>query len=247
MRRLRGYKTDQIFFFDIETVSQYHAFDEVSDTAKLLWEGKYGKLRPDDITEADYYFEKSGLYAEFGKIVCISVGFLDAEGKELAVKSFSGNDEKQILTEFAELLEKYKSSKPILCGHNIKEFDIPYSCRRMLINGIALPELLDVGGLKPWEILHIDTMELWKFGDYKNFTSLKLIAEVLGVSSPKDDIDGSEVNGVYWNESDVPRISSYCQKDVICVAQLFLRLSGKPHVDEVNIRINTEKLKNQTK
>jgi uncharacterized protein YprB with RNaseH-like and TPR domain len=124
-----------------------------------------------------------------------------------------------------------------LCAHNGKEFDYPYLIRRILINGLEVPSILNLSGKKPWEVNHIDTMELWKFGDYKHYTSLELLATVFGISSPKDDINGSDVGRVYWQENDLQRIVKYCQKDVVTIVNLLLRFKGKPMMGEESIQI----------
>ena len=184
---------------------------------------KAEQLKRNDLDQtADTLYNRAGIYAEFGKIICISCGFTN--GNEFRIKSFYGDDEKILLAEFAQLLEThFNSNYHLLCAHNGKEFDFPYIARRMLVNMIELPEIIDMAGKKPWEIRHLDTMELWKFGDYKHFTSLKLLTKVLGVPSPKGDIDGSEVARVFYIENDIDRIITYCEKDVIAVAQVFLR------------------------
>ena len=172
--------------------------------------------------------------AEFGKIICISCGF--ENGKEFRIKSFYGDDESILLEEFAHMLNKhYDTERYLLCGHNGKEFDFPYISRRMLINGIKLPNILNMAGKKPWEIRHLDTMELWKFGDFKHFTSLELLASVFKIPTPKDDIDGSMVGYVYWKENDLQRIVTYCQKDVLTVAQLLRRYLGLPLINDADV------------
>lgn len=226
----------KIMFLDIETVPQKGRFDELADDLAHLWEEKFNviqKRMPEKYTTettADEAFESSaGIYAEFGKIVCISVGFIHFKGLEMhfRTKSFAGDDEAKLLLDFGTMLSKFCTTKDhTLCGHNIKEFDIPYICRRMLINGIDLPSLLQIAGKKPWEISFIDTLELWKFGDYKNYTSLKLLTAVFGVPTPKDDIDGSQVAKVYYQEKNLNRISLYCQKDVLATAQVYLKMQG---------------------
>jgi DNA polymerase elongation subunit (family B) len=184
------------------------------------------------------YNEKGGILAEFGKIICISVGMVrDAStGKTIRLKSFAHDDEETLLKQFKQLLEDhYNTPYHVICGHNSKEFDIPYICRRMLINGIPLPGILDIAGKKPWEVNHLDTLELWKFGDYKAFTSLALLCHVFHIPTPKDDISGADVARVYYEENDLKRIRVYCEKDVVALIQLFLRLQGEPLVDEFNI------------
>lgn len=228
---------ENILFLDIETVPQQSSFEELSEAEQQLWMHKASVLK---ITgEPSAIYDRAGIYAEFGKIVCISTGyFLPGKTREFRVKSFCNEDEKDILKEFARLLEKHFSrSKNLLCGHNGKEFDFPYLSRRMIINNIKLPALLSLSGKKPWEVQHIDTMDIWRFGDYKNYTPLNLLAHVLGISTPKDDIDGSMVCSVYWKEKNLSRIVSYCQKDVITLAQIILKMKGQPLLDAVQIKI----------
>jgi len=221
---------NKILFLDIETVPEYENFDELSEVMQELFEKKTRFQRNDEIDVAEFYSERAGVLSEFSKVVCISAGIIatDKEGKHtFRVKSFYGDDEKKILEDFKELLDgKFNSYDTYLCAHNGKEFDYPFMARRMIINRIALPEALDIAGKKPWEVRHLDTMELWKFGDYKHYTSIKLLTAVLDIPSPKDDIDGSEVAGVYYKEKDLERIAIYCEKDTFTVAQIYLRLKG---------------------
>jgi len=231
-----------ILFLDIETVPQHPSFDLVPNDWKDLWTKKAEALlrnRADETVESIY--ERAGIYAEFGKIICISCGVVQGSGeqKRLIIKSFYGEDEKIVLHEFCEMLRKWATDQQkLLCAHNGKEFDFPYLCRRLIINHMSIPTILNVSGKKPWEVNHLDTMELWKFGDFKNYTSLNLLAHVLGIPTPKDDIDGSMVGDVYWKEKNLKRIAEYCQKDVITVAQVYLRIMG-----EVLIRLDNVEIK----
>lgn len=228
---------DNILFLDIETVPQTASIDELSPEMKHLWEDKFAIIKarmPEKYSEeatADYGYQNgAGIYAEFAKIVCISVGVIYFKGSEkhIRTKSFAGHDEVKLLHAFALMASKFLvSNQHYVCGHNIKEFDIPFICRRMLVNGLTIPSALDVSGKKPWETSFIDTLELWKFGDFKNYTSLKLLTAIFGIPTPKDDIDGSQVASVYYNEKDVNRISLYCEKDVVATAQVYLRLCGE--------------------
>ena len=216
---------NNILFLDIETVPEQEQYGQLDPDMRQLWEQKTQYQRKDDVSGEDFY-ERAGIWAEFGKIITISVGYFvnKADIRNFRVTSFWG-DEKKILNDFSNLLNThFNGAQHLLCGHNAKEFDIPFIARRMIINGVALPNKLDLFGKKPWEVPHLDTLELWKFGDYKHFTSLKLLTKVLGVPSPKDDIDGSEVARVFYEEKDIDRIITYCEKDVIAVAQIFLRL-----------------------
>ncbi len=231
---------DKILFLDIETVPEvYHYADLDLETTKLF-DSKNARYLTEEKTKADVYNEKAGIYAEFGKIVCISVGFVhqSATGKSIRMTSFAHEDEETLLRQFVRLLENnYNTPKHVLCGHNSKEFDIPFICRRLLIHGIALPNVLNLAGKKPWEIQHLDTMELWKFGDYKAYTSLALLCHIFKIPTPKDDISGADVARVYYEEADLDRIRIYCEKDVIALIQLFLRMNGEPLVDEGEIYI----------
>lgn len=226
---LKNIHAHKILFLDIETVPEAEFWDDVSTQMQDLWAKKTDYRRKENNDEpGEYYENNAGIWAEFGKIICISVGFI-ARADRLRVKSFYGHNEKQILQEFADLLNNsFFTSQAVLCGHNIKEFDIPFIARRMLIHQIELPNLFNLFGKKPWEIPHLDTMELWKFGDYKHFTSLNLLAEILGITTPKDDIDGSMVAEVYYKEKNLERIRAYCEKDVLTVAQIFRKMRYEP-------------------
>jgi len=216
---------NHILFLDIETVPEEAHFHSLDDEMKTLWEQKTQYQRKDDFGPEEFY-DRAGIWAEFGKIVCVSVGYFVVKGdiRNFRVTSFFG-DEKKILRDFNNLLNNhFNQAQHILCGHNAKEFDIPFLARRMIINQIPIPNKLNLFGKKPWEIPHLDTLELWKFGDYKHFTSLKLMCKVLGIPSSKGDIDGSQVGHVYYIEKDIDRIVTYCEKDTIAVAQIFLRL-----------------------
>jgi 3'-5' exonuclease len=228
---------ENILFLDIETVPMVGNYNELPGNFKKLWDKKAEMLSMNDRrTEKEpkspeEIFMRAGIYAEFGKIICISTGVV--HNKVTWIKSFYGNDEKQLLQEFIEMLSKASGKNfKFLCAHNGKEFDYPFMIRRMLINGLQVPELLDLIGKKPWEVNHFDTMELWKFGDYKNFTSLELLSTLFGIPSPKDDIQGSDVARVYWEEKNLERIVTYCQKDVLTIINLFLKFQGKEMVDE---------------
>ena len=234
---LKEVKLEDILFLDIETVPRYPAYSDMPDNLKQFWDKKASFLAKDK-EEAESIFNKSGIYAEFGKIICISAGFVVQKdgAKFFRVKSFYGDDEKNILSGFSVMLNRFGAKpKANLCAHNGKEFDFPYISRRMLINGVEIPELLDVAGKKPWEVKFLDTMELWKFGDYKNYTSLNLLANIFGIPSPKDDIDGSQVADVYYNQKDIERIVKYCEKDALTVAQIFLRYKNEPIIDPEKI------------
>ena len=249
MQHLHRTPLDQLFVIDIETVPCVGCHDNLDEMLRHLWEHKSESLRrqqgytgraqpaeplPDHLTAASL-FNQAGIYAEFGKVVCISVGYFVLDKEEelwrFRVKSFADHDEKQMLRDFADLLTH--KPKFTLCAHNGKEFDFPYLGRRLLINGLQLPPQLDIAGKKPWEIPHHDTMELWKFGDRKSYTSLNLLAAIFGVPTPKDDITGADVARVYWEENDLARIARYCQKDIITTARILQKFRGEePFRDE---------------
>ena len=220
--------TQKILFLDIETVPEKATFDELSETEKELFAAKTQYQRSEDQSLASFY-ERAGIWAEFGKIVCISVGFFNlmSNQREFRIKSFYGQEE-ELLMAFKTLLENHFSQAAhLLCAHNGKEFDFPYIARRMIIKGINLPVKLNLFNKKPWEVPHLDTLHLWRFGDYKHYTSLSLMAHVLGIPTPKDDIDGSQVARVYFEEKNIDRIVTYCEKDVITIAQIVLRLRNE--------------------
>jgi DNA polymerase elongation subunit (family B) len=228
-------------FLDIETAPCAQDFEEMDEEMQDLWHLKCRSLlkRPTDELEAeeiaDLFKQRAGIYAEFGKIICVSVGFLtrqqDSSEPVIRLKSFTNHVEASLLQDFSELLSKHFNNpdKFAICGHNIKEFDVPYLCRRLLVNQLPLPKLLDIAGKKPWETKHLlDTLEMWKFGDIKNYTSLRLLCALFGIPSPKDDITGADVGQVYWEERDLDRIARYCEKDVLATAQLYLKLKRLP-------------------
>lgn len=227
---------ENILFLDIETVPQCSNYNELDEITKELWEHKTQYQRKDQFTPEEFY-ERAGIWAEFGKIICISVGYFNqtSDGRTFRITSFHG-EEVTILTEFNQLLEShFNRSYHILCAHNGKEFDFPYIARRMIINELEMPPKLNLFGKKPWEVPHLDTMDLWKFGDYKHFTSLKLMTHVLNIPSPKDDIDGSQVAKVYYQEKDIDRIIQYCEKDTIAVAQIILKFRREKLLEEDEI------------
>lgn len=242
MSNQQAYKPEHLLVLDIETVPQYPSFEELPEPWKILWEDKISKTMPEKFSAAEMYEQRAGIQAEFGKIICISTGYFytDKAGRQcFRIKSYAHSSEKQLLAEFAEKLEHFQKTVPdfYFTGHNIKEFDIPYISRRMMVNHLPLPSFLQFSGKKPWETNLIDTMQLWKFGDYKNYTSLKLLSACLGIATPKDDIDGSKVKEVYYKEKNMRRIVEYCQKDVIAVAQIFLRFQQLPLLPSENIFI----------
>ena len=237
---------DQVLFIDIETVSDKEQLSENPALLQKLWKLKSGRFQAARETEmttelaASLYEERAAIYAEFGKVVVISAAmmYLRDEKWSLRTKSFIQDSEPELLSAFSQLLNESADKYPgnfYLCGHNIKEFDIPYLCRRMIMHGLPLPGLLDLSGRKPWETPLLDTMEMWKFGDYKSYTSLELLAHVLNIPGPKDDISGADVGRVYWKEKDVRRIALYCEKDVATVAQVMMRFQGKELIPDDRI------------
>lgn len=230
-----------ILFLDIETVSCNENYKALDERLKLLWNKKAQVLKMEEIGDPEeFFFNRAGIYAEFGKIITIAVGFLYKTGEDyhLKVKAFASENEKELLLEFKDLLNnKYKNKELYLCAHNGKEFDFPYICRRLICNNIPLPEVLDISGKKPWEVKHLDTLEMWKFGDRKNYTSLELLAALFDIDSSKDGIDGSKVNQVYYLDKDLNKIAEYCKADVVVTANLYLRMKCLPKVNNENIHI----------
>lgn len=233
---------ENLMLIDIETVSQFSVYNDMPERWQQLWADKVKNYLPENDTPESYYPKRAAILAEFGKVICISIGYFKntAEGYQLRIKSFAGDDEKLILLNFIDAVSQWKSIKKDMsfCGHNIKEFDMPYICRRMLVNGLKIPYYLDFQSMKPWETNITDTMHLWKFGDVKNFISLNLLAACLNVESPKDDIDGSMVGDVYWKENGLQRIIFYCQKDVVTVAQIMLKMYGLESLKEESVIIS---------
>jgi predicted PolB exonuclease-like 3'-5' exonuclease len=230
----------KILFLDIETVPQTEFLNELSPNLQHLWLEKMATLKtrmPEKFSETlsddEIFMKNAGVYSEFSKIICISVGCFYIKNNEqfFRVKSFAGTDEKKLLSDFSAMVKKFMiTSNNLVCGHNIKEFDIPFICRRLLINDLKIPESINAAGKKPWETSFVDTLELWRFGDYKNYTALKLLTAVFDIPTPKDDIDGSQVAEVFYKEQNISRISTYCQKDVIATARLYQRFCSLPMI-----------------
>lgn len=221
-------KIDHILFIDIETVPIHYQYNELAESTRELWDKKM--LYAKDGSPEELY-AKAGIFAEFAKVVCIGLGYMS--GGKFRVKAIAGDDEKEILTEFSQLLNQhFYKDEHVLCAHNGKEFDYPFLCRRLLVNKLPLPKLLQIQGFKPWNVKHLDTMELWRFGDIKNFTSLNLLAHIFNVPSPKDDIDGSQIAQVYYEEKNLERIKTYCVKDVVTLARIYQCLKGLPAITE---------------
>lgn len=233
---LENIKLNNILFLDIETVPEHANFNELDNFTQELWEQKTRYQRKENFTPEDFY-ERAGIWAEFGKIICISVGYFTLKNqiKKFRVTSFYG-DEGQLLNDFKNLLNQFfNSQEHRLCAHNGKEFDFPFIARRMVVHQIELPKALNLFGKKPWEIKHLDTLELWKFGDYKNYTSLNLLTKTLGIKTPKDDINGDQVAQVYYQNNDLERIIKYCEKDTIAVAQIVLKYTRNPLLNDDSI------------
>lgn len=237
---LDNIRLQNILFLDIETVSQYPSFKQVPEKWQRLWEKKSSYFIKEGEEVADTY-GRAGIYAEFGKIICISVGvYRKVNSKPVfRIKSFYGEDEKKLLSDFCDLLNRnFTSSDYLLCAHNGKEFDFPYLARRILVNQLKLPYILNIAGRKPWEVQHLDTMHLWKFGDYKHYTSLDVLANLFGINSPKNQMDGSDVGRVYWEEKNMEDIVKYCQNDTLTVAQILLAYQGKPLIKKAQVEIS---------
>jgi len=231
--------TENLLFIDIETVSEKATYQNLTENWQELWTEKTQRILPSENTAAEFYEQRAGVMAEFAKVICISIGYFKYEGEvmQLRIKSFYADEEKKVLQDFIATLNQMEiqNNKWCFAGHNIKEFDIPFLCRRLLINGMPIPEYIDFQNMKPWETNSIDTFQYWRFGDYKNYTSLKLLAAALGIASPKDDIDGSQVGEVYWKENDLQRIVTYCQKDIITTANILLRFKNMPLIEHNNV------------
>ncbi|MEY2639453.1 MAG: hypothetical protein RIR90_935 [Bacteroidota bacterium] len=233
---------NELLVIDIETVPQVPAFADLSSNWQELWQEKVAKTMPEDVLPEESYRKRAGILAEFGKIICISTAvfsYNDMKINGLRVKSVSGDDERAVLEGFVEICNKmYGRNRNFqFAGHNIREFDIPYICRRMIINGMLLPEYLQLNDRKPWEVRMMDTLSWWKFGDYKHYTSLHLMANVLGIPTSKTDMDGSMVQDVYYKEHDLQRIVDYCQRDVVVTANIILRFQQLPMLREEDVVI----------
>lgn len=233
-------RLENVLFLDIETVPVTRDYQMLNEHMQELWDKKVAIPVKNEEGLPEELWERGGLYAEFGKIICISAGIFSSlvEPRRFRIKSFAGDDEAEILKGFSNLLEKFRPGKDFnLCAHNGKDFDFPFIGRRMIINGLPVPGVLNIAGKKPWEVHFLDTMELWKFGAYRHYISLALMAEILDIPNPKDDIDGSQVGKVYYDDGDINRIVRYCEKDVLTVAQILLKLRGDPLIPDENVEI----------
>lgn len=229
--------SNNILFVDIETVTAEASYDKLGERMQRAWQQKAQVLHPDAPVD-ELYFERGGLYAEFGKIIVISVGFfhtLEDETVELRVKCISGKDERELLENFKQTVLKFDQQKIRLCAHHGKEFDFPYLCRRMLVQGIELPDCLQLSGKKSWEVPHLDTMEMWKFGDYKHYTALTLLATLFGIDYDGEALEGSEINRVYYRDDNRKAITGHCQQNISLLAQVYLRLRSAPGLDASQI------------
>ncbi|HNA00131.1 MAG TPA: ribonuclease H-like domain-containing protein [Ferruginibacter sp.] len=238
---MHNIRLENLLLIDIETVSEQPRFESLSEEWKMLWQEKVQRSLPEGISAEEFYPQRAGIMAEFAKVICISIGYFKKEGGTyfLRVKSFFGDDEKKLLQDFLATLQQLEATntKWNFTGHNIKEFDMPFLCRRIIINGLVIPAVMDFQNMKPWETNMVDTFQYWRFGDYKQFTSLKLLAAALKVPSSKDDIDGSMVGDVYWKEKQLPRIVTYCQKDVVTTGNIVLRFKNMPLLTEEQVVI----------
>jgi len=235
---LKNLDLSKIVFLDIETVPLVYRYKELPDLSRKFWDKKADNLRRKEEDTAELLYNRAGIYAEFAKVICISVG-LYKEGQFL-MKSYYGDDEKVLLTEFGAFLNRLNPKLFYLCGHNGKEFDFPFLGRRMIINSLALPAMLDFQGKKPWELPYLDTLELWKFGDYKNYISLDLLTYILNIPSPKGDIEGSDVARVYYEERDLSRIEEYCRRDVVALARVMCHFMEKLPFEDEDIAVMHE-------
>lgn len=230
----------KILFLDIETVPQETSYGKLDSEWQSLWNRKSSLLHKEEESDPEILYERAGIYAEFGKVICVSFGILILKDskREFRLKTLSGDNEKLLLEDLIQVMNRfYKGPEYLLCAHNGKEFDFPYLARRILINGLKLPHLLDIAGRKPWEVQHLDTMQLWKFGDYKNYTSLKLLCKLFNIPSPKSDMDGSQVAEVYYKQKDLKRIGEYCREDTLAVAQILLKYRGEKLLAKKEIKL----------
>lgn len=238
---LENLNIEEILFIDIETVPIAPEFGELTDKWRKLWEHKM-QFSINNGEPAEELYEKAGIYAEFGKIICISAGYVSQKKGDFffRVKSFHDDDEKKLISNFFNAWNKFaRAGKRKMCAHNGQEFDFPYIARRALVHNLKLPRILDIAGSKPWEVKEqlIDTLQLWKFGDYKHYTSLSLLCELFNIPTPKDDIDGSQVSKIYWEENDLDRIIKYCEKDTLAVANLLLKYKGNKIIPIENMEV----------
>ena len=232
---------EEVLFIDIETVPLAPEYGELTEKWRQLWAHKM-QFSINNGEPIEELYERAGIYAEFGKIICISAGYVTQKQGDpfFRVKSFHDDDEKKLIRTFFNAWEKFsRAGKRRMCAHNGQEFDFPYIARRALVHNLGLPKILDIAGSKPWEVKEqlIDTLQLWKFGDYKHYTSLSLLCELFNIPTPKDDIDGSQVSKIYWEENDLDRIIKYCEKDTLAVANLLLKYKGNKIIPMENMEV----------
>jgi len=240
-----AYPLTDILFMDIETVPLIYRFDQLSSRTKRLFEKKVAYKIDENTTVEDLYDRKAGIWAEFGKVVTVAMGkfaLKKEEGREFVLKVYASRDEKKLLQKVSAILENFykPEKKRWLCAHNGKEFDFPYLARRMIINGLPLPHLLNVHAKRPWETPFCDTLELWQFGDRKHYTSLDLLCEILGIPTSKHEIDGSDIARLYYEENRLEDIARYCGEDVIALTNVLLRLKGEPLLEPAEINDSLE-------
>lgn len=231
----------KIVFFDLETASEYESLDQLAlNKPKMaeLWSKRCEYLRSrfeenKDMTDEQLYEAKAALTPEFARIVCATFGRVTFIGEDpnVIIKSYCSEHEDEVLDGIQKVFDKFASLK--FSGHNIKRFDIPMMCKRLLIHGRSLPKGLQIQNLKPWEMPFIDTSEVWSFGAWQEgFVSLELLVTAIGLETPKGDIKGEDVSRVFWQDGDTHRIAEYCQRDVFAGIQALLKLSGLPVVEE---------------
>lgn len=225
----------KILFLDIETVGISEDYDTCeSDNPEIAQQfSKYfdwfQKRFPEDanvdIDAKNFMFRRrTALVPEFAKIVCVSVSFVTDKG-DIKSQTFSGDDEKKVLLDSQTLLERCGKLGFYLCGHNLKNFDIPMLAKRMVINGLLPPSILPSYDTKPWEIKAIDTKEIWQFGSYTSIGSLDLMCTCLDIPSPKDgEITGEKVHDAYWNDGKLKEIAEYCERDVKVLVDVIKKL-----------------------
>ena len=241
IRALSNMRLGDMVVIDIETVPIESDFSLLSEDMQSAWEASKGKRRPEDISREQHFFDNAGLYAAFGKIVCISVGYFRADEDTMWIDSYARDEEASLLVSFFANRTNQRKHEYFYVGHNIKGFDCPYICQRALVNGLSIPAILDMSGKKPWEMNLIDTQELWLFGrNYRDdISKLGVLAPLFGLPSSKDDLDGSKVGITYWVDNDLPRIVEYCQKEVIVTAQLLRKFMGMPIIEASHIDIKS--------
>lgn len=223
---------NNLLYFDVETAGKYESYEDLAlQNPRLakLWEkrAKYFRantLGMEEMGDSEIYSQKSGLEPEFGRVVCVSFGVWDGENHRLT--SFYGDNEQEILEKTAKIFSNAVSKGMKICGHNIKMFDVPFLGKKMIFSGIDVPQNLLLWDKKPWEVPILDTAEFFSFGSWSHkFLGLDLLACSLGIESPKEDIDGSQVHNTFWGEKNYERIMEYCEKDVLTVMDVLKKVS----------------------